>query len=123
MPAPTTTPPLERRLRHPLLKQLPQPARPRPLNDPLHDRHPNWRAGSRTVMAAASADQQHELPAHVTVLAEAVRLRDLGERAGPRHPERDAPGLDQLADLGEHVDRAAGVHTAERHPVLLRTTE
>src|SRR5262252_4377981 len=123
MPAPTTTLPLERRLRHPLLKQLPQLVRPRPLNDPLHDRHPNWRAASRTVMAAASADQQHELPAHVTVLAEAVRLRDLGEREGPRDREREAPGLDQLADLGEHVDRAAGVPPAEPHPVLLRAME
>src|SRR5271169_5614606 len=69
------------------------------------------------------ADQQHELPAHVTVLADAVRLRDLGEREGLRDREREAPGLDQLADLGEHVDRAAGVPAAEPHPVLLRATE
>jgi hypothetical protein len=45
----------------------------------------------------------------VTVLADAVRLRDLGEREGLRDREREAPGLDQLADLGERVDRAAGV--------------
>src|ERR1700729_3641641 len=45
---------------------------------------PAWRAGSRTVAMAASADQQHELPAHVTVLADAVGLRDLGEREGHR---------------------------------------
>jgi hypothetical protein len=88
-----------------------------------HDAQPSWRAGSRTVAAAASADQQHELPAHVTVLADAVRLRDLGEREGLRDREREAPGLDQLADLGERVDRAAGVPAAERHPVLLRATE
>jgi hypothetical protein len=35
-----------------------------------------------------------------------VRLRDLGEREGLRDREREAPGLDQLADLGERVDRA-----------------
>jgi hypothetical protein len=59
----------------------------------------------------------------VTVLADAVRLRDLGEREGLRDREREAPGLDQLADLGERVDRAASVPAAERHPVLLRATE
>src|ERR1039457_890718 len=69
------------------------------------------------------AGQQHELPAYVTVLADAVRLRDLGEREGLRDREREAPGLDQLADPGERVDRAAGVPAAERHPVLLRATE
>jgi hypothetical protein len=56
--------------------------------------------------------------AHVTVLADAVRLRDLGEGEGLRDPEPEAPGLDQLADPGEPVDRAAGVPAAERHPVL-----
>src|SRR6185312_5213402 len=81
------------------------------------------RAGSRTVAAAASADQQYELPAHVTVLADAVRLRDLGEREGLRDREAEAPGLDQLADPGDRVDRAAGVPAAEPHPVLLRATE
>ncbi len=45
-----------------------------------------------------SADQQHELAAHVAGLADAVRLRDLGEREGLRDREREAPGLDQLAD-------------------------
>jgi hypothetical protein len=39
----------------------------------------------------------------VTVLAGAVRRRDLGEREGLRDREREAPGLDQLADLGERV--------------------
>jgi len=73
--------------------------------------------------AAASADQQHELPAHVTVLADAVRLGNLGEREGLRDREREAPGLDQLADLGECVHRAAGVPAAEPHPVLLRAAE
>ena len=37
------------------------------------------------------AGHQHELPTHVTVLADAVRLRDLGEREGPRDREREAP--------------------------------
>ena len=31
-----------------------------------------------------SADQQHELPAHVALLADPVRLGDVGEREGPR---------------------------------------
>ena len=44
----------------------------------------------------------------MTVLADAVRLRDIGEREGLRDWEREAPGLDQLADLGERVDRALG---------------
>src|SRR5271169_3970764 len=35
------------------------------------------------------ADHQHELPARVTVLADAVRLRDLGEREGLRDRERE----------------------------------
>ena len=59
----------------------------------------------------------------MTVLADAVRLRDLGEREGPRDREREAPGLDQLADLAERVDRAAGVPAAEPHPVLPRAAE
>ena len=41
----------------------------------------------RHVAAAASAHQQHELPAHVTVLAGAVRLGNLGEREGLRDRE------------------------------------
>src|SRR5271169_127820 len=69
------------------------------------------------------ADHQHELPARVTVLADAVRLRDLGEREGLRDREREAPGLDQLTNLGERVDRATSVPAAEPHPVLLRATE
>src|ERR1700678_952949 len=89
----------------------------------MPDPQPSWRAGSGTVAATASADQQHELPAHVTVLADAVRLRDLGEREGLHDREREAPGPDQLADLGQRVDRAAGVPAAEPHPMLLRATE
>ena len=38
----------------------------------------------RSTACPVSADQQHELPAHVTVLADAVRLRDLGEREALR---------------------------------------
>jgi hypothetical protein len=45
----------------------------------------------------------------VTVLAGAVRLRDLREREGLRDREREAPGLDQLADPGERVDRAVAI--------------
>jgi len=56
----------------------------------------------------------------VTVFADAVRLRDLGEREGRRDREREALGLDQLADLGEGVDRAASVPAAEPHPELPR---
>ena len=52
-------------------------------------------------MPAALADQQHELPARVTVLADAVRLRDLGERESLRDREREAPGLGQLAEIAE----------------------
>src|SRR5215472_7605928 len=37
----------------------------------------------RTTVRLA-ADQQHELPAHMTVLADPVRLRDLGELEGLR---------------------------------------
>lgn len=65
-----------------------------------------------TRFAAASADQHHELPAHVTVLADAVRLRDVGEREGLHDREPEAPGRDQLADSGECVDRPAGVTSA-----------
>src|SRR5690242_10342113 len=72
---------------------------------------------------AVSVDQQHELPAHVAVLAGAVRLGDLGERKVCATGEREAPGLDQLADLREYVECAAGVLAAERHRVLLRATE
>ena len=57
------------------------------------------------------------------VLADAVRPRDLGGREGLRDREREAPGLDQLADPGERVDRAASVPAAEHHAVLLRATE
>ena len=45
----------------------------------------------------------------MAVLADAVRLRDLGEREGLRDREREAPGLDQFADPGDRVDRAAGL--------------
>jgi hypothetical protein len=74
-------------------------------------------------VSAASADQQHDLPANVALLAHPVCLRDLGEREGLRDREREAPGLDQPADLTERVDRAAGVPAAERHTVLSRATE
>jgi pantetheine-phosphate adenylyltransferase len=38
----------------------------------------------RGLSGTVSADQQHELPAHVALLARPVRLGDLGERKGPR---------------------------------------
>jgi hypothetical protein len=48
----------------------------------------------------------------------------LPEREGLRDRAREAPGLDQVADLGERVDPAAGgIPAAERHPVLLRAIE
>ncbi len=72
--------------------------RRKPLGDVINEYH---RAG-----------HQHELPAHVTVLADAVRRRDLGERKGLRDREREAPGLDQLVDPGDRVDRAASVPAA-----------
>jgi hypothetical protein len=59
----------------------------------------------------------------VALLAHPVRLGHLGEREGLRDREREAPGLDQLADLAERVDRAASVPAAEPHPVLLRASE
>ena len=52
-----------------------------------------------------------------------MRLRNAGEREGSRHWKRKAPGLDQLADLGERVQRAAGVPAAEPHAVVPRATE
>jgi len=48
---------------------------------------------------------------------------NLGEREGLRDREPEAPGLDQLADLAERVDRAASVPAAEPHPVLSGATE
>jgi hypothetical protein len=47
-----------------------------------------------------------------------VRLGNLGEGEGLHDREREAPGLDQLADLAERVNRAAGVAAAEPHPML-----
>jgi hypothetical protein len=61
------------------------------------------------LVGAVSADQQPELPAHVALLAHPVRLGNLGEREGLHDRERAASGLDQLTDLAERVDRAAGV--------------
>ena len=79
-------------------------------------KQPRCRRGRRAVRR--SAGQQHELPAHVALLAHPVRLGNLGEGEGLRDREREAPGFDQLADLAERVDRAAGVPAAEPHPVL-----
>src|SRR4051812_44886355 len=36
---------------------------------------------------------------------------------------REAPGLDQRTDLGEHVERPAGIPSAESHSILLRAGE
>ncbi len=52
-----------------------------------------------------------------------MRLRDLGEWEGLRDREREAPGLDQRADLVERIDRTPGLAAAERHPVLPRAHE
>ena len=59
----------------------------------------------------------------MALLAQPVRLGNLGEREGLRDREREAPGLDQLADLAEHVDGAAGIAAAEPHPMLLGAAE
>ena len=41
-----------------------------------------------------------------------------------RDREREAPALDQFADLAERVDRAVGgIAAAERHPMLLGSAE
>jgi len=47
------------------------------------------------------SDRDDELPADVTLLADPVRLRNIGEGKGLRDREGEAPGLDQRADLGE----------------------
>jgi hypothetical protein len=46
---------------------------------------------------AASADQQDELPAQVTVLDDAVRRRDLGQREGLRDREREASTISRTS--------------------------
>src|SRR5215471_14220557 len=43
---------------------------------------PSARPRASPERAGRGADHQHQLPAHVTALADAVRLRDLGEREG-----------------------------------------
>jgi hypothetical protein len=50
----------------------------------------------------------------VALFAHPVCLGNLGEREGLRDREREAPGLDQLADLAERMDRAAGSAAAPR---------
>jgi hypothetical protein len=57
--------------------------------------------------ATVSADQQHELPTYVALLAHPVHFGNLREREGMHDREREAPGLDQLADSAQGVDRAA----------------
>ena len=59
----------------------------------------------------------------MTLLARAVRLGNVGERERLRDREREASGLDQLTDLAERVDRAAGVAPAEPHPIPLGAGE
>src|SRR4029077_10285123 len=56
-----------------------------------------------------SVDHKDELPAHPTLFTDPMRLRDLGEREGLDDRRREATGLDQVADLGEGVDRAARI--------------
>jgi hypothetical protein len=41
---------------------------------------------------------------------------DLGEREGLGDGNREAPSLDQLADIGDRAARATDVSSAERHP-------
>ena len=47
------------------------------------------------LLPVPSADQQHQLAAHVTGLAQAVRLGDLIQRERLGHRQREAAGLDQ----------------------------
>ena len=65
-------------------------------------------------------DQKDELPSYLAGFAEPVRLGDLGERERPHGREGEAAGVDQVADLGQHVERPPGVTPAEPHPVGLR---
>lgn len=59
----------------------------------------------------------------MTVLADAVRLGDVGERVCAGDRKCEVSRLDQLSDLGEHMDRAAVVPTAEHDPVAPRAGE
>ena len=59
------------------------------------------------VAADCSVDQEHELAAHVTSLADAVCLRDLGQRECLPDREREPSGFDLVTDLRQRVDRAA----------------
>lgn len=71
----------------------------------------------------ASAHQQHQFAARVSLFAYAVRLGDLGERERLRDRESEAPCLDQRADLTQHMDRPPGFAAAEAHPVPPRAGE
>src|SRR6476620_9941595 len=89
-------------------------------------RERRWFAGSSAVVLVAadcSSDEQHELSAHVTRLADAMCLRDVGQRECLPHREREPPGLDQVTYLGQRVDRAARVTLAEPHAVALRPSK
>ena len=104
--------------------ETPAPAGAGPLMRPLPARP------LRSLAAGAHRPRRHRLSRPAArasrargLLAHPVRLGNLGEREGLRDREREAPGLDQLADLGERVDRAASVPAAEPHPMLLGAAE
>jgi hypothetical protein len=56
-------------------------------------------ASAPVTAEAASVDQQHQLSAHVTLLADAVCVCDIGQRERLPDKEREPPGLNQVADL------------------------
>jgi hypothetical protein len=58
------------------------------------------------------------LPRIAALLAQPVSLGDVGEWEGQRDWQGEAPRLDQLADLAEHVERAAGTPLLKPHPML-----
>src|SRR3954451_3852865 len=68
----------------------------------------------------ASSNQQRQLAAPMARFADSVGL---GEGEGPHLRKREAPGFDQRTDLGEQMESAVGVASAESHSILLRASE
>src|SRR4051794_4716015 len=76
------------------------------------------RRSQRTDSRGRLSRHEHELSAHVTLLAHAVRVARLGEREGLRDRRLQAPGLEQRRGLAERLGgpevAAAGDLDAER---------